>query len=335
MGKTGRWKVAAVVAGVAVLGACGTGGLAGEGGTLSLVAFSTPTSAYGSLESAFAQTPEGEGTVWQESFGSSGDQSRAVASGLKADYVHLSLEPDIDRLVDAGLVDENWDQGRTNGVVAESVVVLAVRKGNPQHIDDWDDLTKPGVDIVTPNPGSSGGAKWNVLAAYGAAAQDGGEQAGKDYLRKFFDNVVALPSSARDATTAFTGGTGDVLLSYESEAILARQSGEELDYVVPDTTLLIETPGAVLKNAGPKTRDFMDFVLSREGQTEFARFGWRPVVDGVSVDVSGANDPANPYPEPEKLLTIDDFGGWDKADETFFDEKTGLVTRIQQQAGKS
>ncbi|HEV7653070.1 MAG TPA: sulfate ABC transporter substrate-binding protein [Actinophytocola sp.] len=332
-------SAAAVVAATVAVSACGTGGggAADGGTTLSLVGYSVPKAAYGALEKTWAKTPGGEGVRWKESYGASGDQSRAVESGLKADYVHFSLETDVTRLVKAGLVADDWNTGPTKGMVSDSVVVLAVRKGNPKGIKSWDDLVKPGVSIVTPNPGSSGSARWNILAAYGQVIAAGGSEADAEaYLKKFFTNVAALPGSGRDATTAFTSGTGDVLISYENEAILARQSGEDLDYVVPDTTMLIENPGAVLKDADPKAKKWLDYLLSKEGQTEFVKKGFRPVIDGVSVDVKGANDPTQPFPEPKKLLTItDDFGGWKAAADKFFDENDGLITRIQKETGKS
>jgi sulfate/thiosulfate-binding protein len=321
-----------------VLALAGCGGSPSSGETvLSLVAFSAPKAADNAAEQAWTQTPEGDGVHWRESFGASGDQSRAVLGGLKADYVHFSLEGDVTRLVKAGLVAPSWNAGPTKGIVSNSVVVLVVRKGNPKGIKGWADLVRPGVKIITPNPGSSGSAKWNILAAYGQSVSGGGtEEQAKEYLTKFFRNVAALPGSARDATTAFTSGTGDVLLSYENEAILARQQGADFDYIVPDTTLKIENPGAVLKNANPKAAKWLDFVLSKPGQTEFAKKGFRPVIDGVKVEVPGANNPADPFPNPKRLLTIDkDFGGWEKADDKFFDSETGLVTKIQQGTGRS
>lgn len=329
--------LAAVFAAVLAVGACGTGGGASGGTTLSLVGFSVPKAANNAAEAAWAKTPDGKDVRWKESYGASGDQSRAVANGLKADYVHFSLESDMTRLVKSGLVAKDWNSGPTKGMVSDSVVVIVVRKGNPKHIKGWDDLVKPGVGIVTPNPGSSGSARWNVLAAYGNVIASGGSEAdAQAYLKKFFTNVAALPGSSRDATTAFTGGTGDALISYENEAILARQSGQDFDYIVPDTTLLIENPGAVLEKADPKAKKWLDFVLSKQGQTEFAKKGFRPVIDGVSVDVPGANDPSNPFPKPKKLLTItDDFGGWSAASDKFFDENDGIITKIQKDTGKS
>jgi sulfate transport system substrate-binding protein len=212
---------------------------------------------------------------------------------------------------------------------------MVVRPGNPKNIEGWDDLVKPGVKIITPNPASSGSAKWNILAAYGHVLATGGSAAdAQAFLVKLFGNIAALPGSGRDATTAFSGGTGDVLLSYENEAILARQSGTDFDYVVPDENLLIENPGTVTTDAGPKAKRFLEFLTSKEGQTDYAEEGFRPLVDGIDIEVKGANDPSDPFPEPSKLLTIDnDFGGWSEANTKFFDENDGLVTKIQQETG--
>lgn len=314
----------------------GSGG--GEDKTINIVGFAVPEAANLAIGEAFAETPEGEGAEFQTSYGASGDQSRAVAEGLDADYVHFSIPPDVTRLVDAGLVAEDWDTGPTNGIVSNSVVVFAVRPGNPNDIQDWDDLIQPGVEIVTPNPASSGAARWNALAAYGQVIEDGGTPEEADaYVEDFFGNVVALPSSGRDATTAFLGGTGDVLMAYENEAILAHQNGEEFDYVIPETTLLIENPGAVTLDAPPIASDWLDFVLSPEGQLEFAKKGFRPVIEGVDFgEVEGANDPSDPFPEITNLLTVDeDFGGWDAASDQFFDEENGSVTLVVAETGLS
>ncbi|WP_084076905.1 sulfate ABC transporter substrate-binding protein [Demequina sp. NBRC 110057] len=311
---------------------------AAEETNLSLVGFAVPKAANNAIQELWSQTPEGEGVTWTESYGASGDQSRAVESGLEADYVHFSLEGDVTRLVDAGLVDEDWNQGEYGGIVSQSVVVFAVRPGNPKGIEDWDDLIAEGVEIVTPNPGSSGSARWNILAGWGQAIAEGGsEEDAKEYTTELFEHVVALPGSGRDATSAFLSGTGDVLLSYENEAILAKQEGEELDYVVPDTTLRIDNPGAVLKDADPKAADWLEFLYTPEAQGEFAKLGFRPVVDGVEVsEVEGANDPADPFPTPGTLLTIDDdFGGWEVAGPEFFDTEDGIITQIQVDTGKS
>ena len=153
----------------------------------------------------------------------------------------------------------------------------------------------------------------------------------------FFANVVALPGSGRDATTAFLGGTGDVLMAYENEAILAHQNGEEFDYIIPETTMLIENPGAILIEANPKAQEWLDFVLSADGQEQFALKGFRPVIDGVEYgDVEGANDPSDPFPEVTNLLTVaDDFGSWSELSDKFFDEETGIVTVAIAESGKA
>ena len=309
----------------------------GTGGKLSLVAFSVAKTATDAAIAAWQKTPEGAGMKFDESYGASGDQSRAVVSGLPADVVHFSLETDVTRLVKEGLVADDWSSGPTKGIVSDSVVVIAVRPGNPKHITGWDDLVKPGIGVITPNPASSGSARWNVLAAYGHVIANGGTQADAEtYLKQFFQNTVALPGSGRDATSAFVAGTGDVLISYENEAILARQQDQKLDYIVPDTTLLIQNPSAVLKTADPKAADWLKFETGVAGQTEFAKVGFRPVAAGVKVDVTGANDPANPFPTPAKLLTIDkDFGGWAAAATKYFDADNGIVSKIQKDTGKT
>lgn len=342
-----RLLLALALVAALVLGACGSDDSSSSSGTdgggattstkLSLVSFSVPKAAHDAAQKAFAATAAGKGVTWTNSYGASGDQSRAVASGLKADVVHFSLASDVTRLVDAGLVAKDWDQGDHKGIISSSVVVIAVRKGNPLGIKGWDDLVKPGVKIVTPNPGSSGSARWNILAAWGHVITKGGTEAdAQAFLTKFFDNTVALPGSGRDATTAFTGGTGDVLISYENEAILARQNDADFDYIVPDDTLLIENPGAVTVGSNPKAQDYLDFVVSKAGQTEFAKVGFRPIVDGITVDVQGANDPSDPFPAVTTLLTIDkDFGGWSTAGKKFFDPDNGIITKIQQSTGKT
>jgi len=316
----------------------GSTGTSSSGATvLHLVGFSVPKEANGAIEKKFAATPAGAGVTFEESYGASGDQSRAVVNGLPADYVSFSLEPDVTRLVKAGLVDTSWNAGANKGIVADSVVVIVVRKGNPKNIKGWDDLIKPGVKIITPNPASSGSARWNTLAAYQQVVANGGSATeAEDYLTSFFKNVVALPGSGRDATNAFLSGDADALISYENEAILARQSGEEFDYIVPDATLKIENPAAVTTKANPKAKDYLTFVLSADGQAEFVRKGFRPVVAGTpTADVQGANDPAKPFPTPSKLFTIAELGGWDAVNTKFFDEKTGIVPKVQAETGKA
>jgi sulfate transport system substrate-binding protein len=334
-------KVTAALAAAGVLaltGCSNSSGSSSSADTINVVGYSVLQQANKGVEAAFQDTDAGKGVTFKESYGASGDQSRAVIAGAKADEVHLSLEPDVQKLVDEGIVDKDWKSNDTQGICTQSIVVFGVRPGNPKNIHTWADLTKPGVQIVTPNPASSGSAKWNLLAAYGSALGKG-DAAAQDYMKSFFKNVVAMPDSGRDATTAFTGGTGDVLLSYENEVILARQSGTDLDYVVPDSSLLIQNPCAVTKDAPAVAQKWLDFQKSADGQKLYEQTGYRPldsVADQVGdVDVKGVEDAADPFPAPKTLLTIDkDFGGWADANTKYFDEDNGILTKLQAAAGK-
>ena len=334
--RRGLALAAGVTTAVVALTGCGASSDASSGSTVNLVAYSTPQTAFKSIEAAFKKTDDGKGVSFKESYGPSGDQSRAVAGGQPADFVNFSLESDVTRLVEEGLVADDWNTGEHKGIVADSVVVIVVRKGNPKNIQGWDDLVKPGVELVTPNPASSGGARWNTLAAYGQVlAQGGTEDDAKAYLTKYFEHAVSLPGSARDALTSFTGGNGDALISYENEAILARQNDQDVDYIVPDQTLLIETPAAITKGAPAAAQSFLDFLYTDEAQEDFVKSGYRPVVDGITAEVEGANNPSDPFPAPEKLLTVGgDFGGWPAAQKKFFDDG-GIVPTIQEATGKT
>lgn len=319
-------------AALAISGCSSSGG--GSGSTVNVVGFSTPKPAYDALEAAFAKTSAGKGVSFNSSFGASGSQSKAVEAGQSADFVNFSTGPDMSRLV-PDTVAAGWDSGPTKGTVADSVVVIVVRKGNPEHITGWDDLVQPGIQVVTPDPASSGSAKWNLLAAYNHVLADGGtaDQA-KAYVAKFFKNVVSKPDSGSDAAKTFESGTGDALVSYESEAITARQKGESLDYIVPKESFLIETPVAVTNRAPAAAKKFLDFVLSADGQKIFAGNGWRPAVKGTDPGtVRGANDPSNPYPDVPKLATIAGLGGWDKVNTEFFDDSNGIITKIENSSG--
>ena len=336
-------KVAvAALTGVLALTGCSTSASSDSADTVDLVGYSVLEAANEPVFEDFQNTDEGKDAEFNTSYGASGDQSRAVESGAAADVVHFSLETDVTRLVGDGLVDENWKDTPTKGIATSSVVVFVVRKGNPDNIQTWDDIVKPGVDIITPNPGSSGSARWNILAAWAHIIGNGGSEAeAKAYLTKLLDNTIALPSSGRDATTAFTGGNGDVLLSYENEAILAKQGGADVDYIVPPDTLLIENPAAVTNDADPTAEAFLKFLTTPEAQADYAQSGFRPVVDGVDIpEVEGANDPSDPFPTPDKLFTIDDtFGGWDATADKYFGtgedgDPLGIVTELQQKTGK-
>lgn len=299
------------------------------GGTVNLVEYSVPKPAYDALSAGFQKTPAGSGVTFKSSYGPSGTQSKNVAAGQKADYVGFSVGSDMKKLVPSK-VAAGWDSGATKGIVSDSVVVLAVRKGNPKHICGWDDLIKSGVKIVTPDPATSGSAKWNILAAYEHVLLTGGTDAqAQDYLTKFFQNVVVRASSGAVATTQFTAGTGDVLVSYEDEAIDARQAGQPLDYVVPAQSFLIENPAAVTTTASASAKNFLDYVQSAAGQTIFAQTGFRPVVSGINPGpVRGANDPNNPFPNPQKIATIGQLGGWSAVNDKFFGDN-GIVTKIE------
>jgi sulfate/thiosulfate transport system substrate-binding protein len=316
---------------LAAVTACGS---ATSGNRVSIVAYSVPKPAYDALTTAFGKTRAGQGVSFRASYGASGDQSRAVRAGQPADYVTFSVEPDMTKLVPK-FVDPSWDAGATHGLVSESVVVLVVRKGNPKHIAGWDDLVKPGVKVVTPDPGSSGSAKWNILGAYTHVLDEGGTEAqAQTYLRQFFAHVVAKPESGSKATQTFLNGTGDVLVSYENEAIQARAKGLPLEYVVPKESILIQNPAAVTKRAPKSAKDFLTFVESKQGQTIFASKGYRPVLAGIDPGhVAGANDPAYPFPDVTKLATIQDLGGWTVVNKRYFDPTTGIVTKIEGSSG--
>jgi sulfate/thiosulfate-binding protein len=301
--------------------------------TLNLVAYSTPQVVYDQVVPDFQKTTAGKGVQVKSSFGASGDQSRAVEGGLNADVVTFSLAPDVDRLVKAGLVDQGWADTPTQGNVSRSVVALIVRKGNPKGIKTWDDLLKPGVQVLTPNPFTSGAAKWNILAAYGAKS-GGGEspQAGLSYLRELITKHVKVQDkSGREALQDFTSGTGDVLISYENEALTAQKKGQDVDYVIPDRTIQIENPIAVLsKSKQPAAaKAFVRYALSKPAQEQFAQWGYRPVDKGVLA----AN--AKKFPTPSGLFTVKDLGGWSKLNDDLFDPDKGKVAAIEKAAGVS
>jgi sulfate/thiosulfate-binding protein len=323
--------VLAVAGAAAALSACGSSASgSSNGGKLSLVAYSTPKEAYAALIPAFQATPAGKGVDFTQSFGPSGDQTRAVIAGLPADIVALSLAPDVDKLVKAGKVDASWNADQWHGFVTDSVVVFVVRKGNPKNIHTWADLVKPGIQVIEPNPFASGGARWNVMAAYGAQLEQGKTPAqAQAYLTQLFHHVPVQDKSARDSMQTFTSGKGDVLLAYENEAIAAQQAGQGVDYVIPDQTILIQNPVAVTKTSSnaAKAKAFIAFLHSKQGQQIFAAKGYRPV-DSSLVDKSK-------FPTPKDLITIDKLGGWSKVNDVFFDPDKGVVAKIEQSLGVS
>jgi sulfate/thiosulfate transport system substrate-binding protein len=327
----GAGAILAVVVALLAVACGGTSNAANEGsqgGKLTLVAYSTPQEAYEAIIPAFQKTAEGQGVEFEQSYGASGEQSRAVEAGLPADVVEFALDSDITRLVDAGLVDSDWNQNEYKGILTDSVVSFVVRKGNPDDIQTWDDLLKPGVEVVTPNPFTSGGARWNIMAAYGAQIKQGkSKEEAVAYLNELFQHVAVQDASARDALQTFTGGKGDVLLSYENEAITAQQKGENVDYVIPDQTILIENPVAVTTDGPQSATDFVKFLYSDEAQKIFGEKGYRPVVKSVAEQFD--------YKTPSTLFTIQDFGGWGTVKDEFFDPENGIVAKIEVSLGVS
>jgi sulfate/thiosulfate transport system substrate-binding protein len=303
------------------------GGEASAGGDVALVAYSTPQEAYAAIIEAFNETDAGTDVSVSESYGGSGDQSRAVEAGQPADYVGFSLEPDINRLVKAGLVAEDWNDTPTNGMVTDSVVVLVVRKGNPKNIQDWDDLTKDGIEVLNANVFTSGGARWNVMAAYGSQIEQGKtEEEAVQYLNDLYANIEVQDASARESLQTFAGGVGDVLIAYENEAIFAQQQGEDIDYIVPDETILIENPVALTTSGAenPSAQAFYDFVFTPEAQEIFKENGYRPISEEVD---------ASEFPEPAGLFTIADFDGWDAVMAKFFDPEGSIMVDVERGIG--
>ncbi|BBZ03708.1 sulfate ABC transporter substrate-binding protein [Mycolicibacterium chitae] len=325
--------LAALALTTTLVAACGGGAsdVAGEGAapdadtTLTLVAYAVPEPGWSKVGPAFAATPEGEGVGVTASYGASGDQSRGVESGKPADLVNFSVEPDITRLVKAGLVDEDWNSSAHKGVPFGSLVTFAVREGNPKNIQTWDDLLRDDIEVITPSPLSSGSAKWNLLAPY-AAKSNGGEdhEAGIAFVEELVKEHVKLrPGSGREATDVFRQGTGDVLLAYENEAL-----NFDLEYVNPAQTFKIENPVAVVNTSKhvEKARQFVNFQFTPEAQRVWAEAGFRPV------DPAVAEEFAEKFPAPEKLWTIDDLGGWGEVDAKLFDKDHGTITQIYKQA---
>jgi len=333
-----RWRpLAAVAAGSVLLAGCGGGasdvaggGPAANGASLTLVAYAVPEPGWSKIIPAFAASAEGKGSGVTASYGASGDQSRKVADGATADIVNFSVEPDVTRLVKAGKVSKDWNADATKGIPFGSVVSLVVRKGNPKGIKDWDDLLKPGVEVVTPSPLSSGSAKWNLLAPY-AAKSNGGKDAaaGIDFVTKLVtEHVKTRPGSGREATDLFVQGTGDVLISYENEAINAERQGKAVEHTNPPQTFKIENPVAVVSTGAhvDKATALKNFLYTPEGQKAWAQAGFRPVDPAVAADF------AKDFPAPEKLWTIADLGGWSVVDPALFDKDNGSITKIYKQA---
>jgi len=329
---------AALALTVGLVAACQGGpsdvvGGAGPGnahGSITLVAYSVAEPGWSKVIPAFNATRQGEGVQVITSFGASGDQSRGVAEGKPADLVNFSVEPDVTRLVKAGKVAKDWNTDATKGIPFGSVVTLVVRRGNPKKIRDWDDLLRPGVEVITPSPLSSGSAKWNLLAPYAVKSEGGrNNQAGIDFVNHLVREHVKLrPGSGREATDVFIQGSGDVLISYENEAIAAERQGKPVEHINPPQTFKIENPLAVV-NTSPHleaTIAFKNFQYTAEAQKLWAQAGFRPVDPAVAIDFRER------FPVPAKLWTIADLGGWSAVDPQLFDKNTGSITKIYMQA---
>ncbi len=332
---------------VASAAACGGGSTDTPGGVdissgsrhINLVAYATPKTGFDKVIPAFRATSVGSDIGFSQSYGASGDQSRKVARGLPTDVVNFSVAPDVTRLVKAGLVAEDWEKQAPNkSVPFGSVVALVVREGNPKNIRSWDDLLRPGIDVVTPNPGSSGSAKWNLLAPYAAKSSGGKDpEAGLAYVRELVrDHVKVLPKSGREATTAFEKGQGDVLISYENEAIMLKRKNpevsqsERIDYVVPSATFRIDNPVAVVDTSDDiaAARDFVAYLFTPEAQRLWASAGFRPV------DAAVKEETAQLFPgDISQLWTIDDLGGWKATDKKLFGSDGEITAIYKKEAG--
>ena len=302
-----------------------------KGTTLSLVAYSIPTAVFPRLISAYQATPNGQGVNFTSSFAASEVQSKAVAAGLPADVVNFSISTDMDRLVQTGQVSKSWDANPYHGIVSKSVVVFVLRNGNPQHIRTWDDLVKPGVQVVFPNPFSSGGARWDVMAAYGAMLREKKTpKQARAYLAQLFQHNVSQDTSGRNALNTFLSGKGDVLLDYESDAKLAQSQGKPVFYLIPKATLQIETPLAAVNGSNyAAAKQFVDWLYTRAAQTIWAQNGFRSVLPSVEKKFAAQ------FPPRPQLFTIAYVGGWDKVNARFFDPTNGIVAKIEQSLGVS
>ncbi|HSJ15560.1 MAG TPA: sulfate ABC transporter substrate-binding protein [Longimicrobiales bacterium] len=289
--------------------------------TLTLGVYTTPREVYAAVKPQFSaawQARTGAPVTFRDSYLGSGAQSRAIAGGFEADVAALSLEPDIARLVEAGLVDAAWKEGAHRGMVSRSIVVLGVRAGNPLAIRDWDDLARAGVEVLTPNPRTSGGAMWNIAALYGAALRGptrapGDTAAADDLLRRVLANVSVMDKGARESMLTFEAGVGDVIITYENEIIAAQRAGQAVDYVIPRSTILIENPAVVVDRYAAAHGNaevaaaFVAFLASDEVQRLFADHGYRPVSEAVALERSDR------FPPVTDLFTIRDLGDWSAA----------------------
>jgi sulfate/thiosulfate-binding protein len=321
----------------ALLQGCGGAAAPGDRVTLILGAYTTPREAYGkAILPAFQKywkEKTGKTVEFQESYQGSGAQSRAIVGGFEADIAALSLAGDIDKIAEAGLITHDWKGKPNGGMVSDSIVVIAVREGNPKGIKDWPDLAAQGLNILTPDPKTSGGAMWNINAVYGAALRGyagvpkDDREAAQEFLKSIFRNVSIMDKGARESITNFEKGVGDVALTYENEVLVGRESGQKYEYVIPRSTILIENPVAIIDKNVDKhgvreaAEGFVEFLLSKEAQRAYAKHGLRPVDKDVAREVEAQ------YPRVEDLWTIDYLGGWDKVIKEIYGPQ-GIYTRM-------
>jgi len=304
------------------------------GTTLKLVAYSTPKPVLQKLISRFGHQPDGQGVSFTQSYGPSGSQARAIVAGQPADIAFLSTGLDIDTIADAGLVSKTWTKAPYGGIAANSVVAFVVRQGNPKHIHGWKDLVRTGVKVVTPNPFSSGSAKWNVLAAYGEARKSGmSDHKAVQFVTKLFRHVVAQDPSGSTAANTFFSGQGDVLITYESEAYAAFAAGEQGTLVVPKPTMLIQLPLVALKGAPSAAKAFIGYAHAPKQQRIFAANGYRPVVKSVLKRSDLANWRKKYNTGPTFKIQDKLFGGWRKVNRAWFDPVKGRMVGIERAVG--
>jgi len=321
---------------LALSSACGGAAEEEDGSRLILGAYTTPREAYSELIPLFQSRWESQGgqpVTFEESYLGSGAQSRAIIEGFEADVAALSLEADIERIAEAGLITHDWRAAPYGGMVSTSIVAFAVRSGNPLGIQDWADLARPGVEVLTPNPRTSGGAMWNILGLYGAALRggvqgvaEGDEQAATEFLKAVLRNLSVMDKSARDSITTFENGVGDVAITYENEVLVGQQAGQDYELVIPASTILIENPVALVDEyvdqhgVRPAAEAFVAFLFTPEAQEVFARHGLRSPDAGVAASTAAR------YPPVPDLFTItDQFGDWESATPRFFGDQ-GIFT---------
>src|SRR3954467_12219763 len=319
-------RPALVLAAVAALATSASALAARSGTNLSVVGYSIPTTVFPKLEAAY-----GNGVSFSNSFAASEVQSKAVAAGLPADVVNFSISTHMAQLVQSKLVDKSWSANRYHGIVSKSVVVFVLRNGNPKHIKTWDDLVKPGIDVVFPNPFSSGGARWDVMAAYGSQLREHKSPArARAYLKQLFQHNVSQDTSGRNALNTFLSGKGDVLLDYESDAKLAQSQGRSVFYLIPKATLQIETPLAAVNSSNKaEAKKFVNWLYTPAAQPIWAQNGFRPSDPGVLKKYKAQ------FPLRPQLFKIGYVGGWPKVEKQFFDPTNGIVTKIEQSLGVS